>query len=154
MDLQQGWMEQRKHERIATSLKVAYRVLDEKEGQEALSHNHYSETKAEHLPHLASKFHVYHAVTKDISEGGLSLTGDNPFLVGTHVEVILNLPQYNKPLTLLAVVVRAGEQFQSGKPVFNAGVKLVAVNREDVKRLANFILAEKLRQPGQGLNKP
>ena len=148
MSLQQGWMEQRKHERISTSLKVAYRVLEEKEGQDALSHHHYSETKAEHLPNLASKFHVYHAVTRDISEGGLSITGENPFVMGSHVEIIMNLPQYNKPLTLLSVVMRAGEQFQSGKRVYNAGVKLLALNREDVKRLSNFILAEKLRNPG------
>jgi c-di-GMP-binding flagellar brake protein YcgR len=150
MTLQQGWMEQRKHERVSTSLKVAYRVLEEKEGNDALSHQHYRETKAEHLPQLASKFHVYHAVTKDISEGGLSLTGDNPFVMGTHVEIIMTLPQYNKPLTLLSEVVRAGEHFQSGKTVYNAGVKLLALNREDVKRLSNFILAEKLRQPRQG----
>lgn len=149
MNLQQGWMEQRKHERVASSLKVSYRVLEDKESAEALSHKHYSETKAEHLPQLASKFHVYHAVTRDISEGGLFLTGGNPFRAGAHVEIILNLPQYNRPLTLLAVVVRAGEQFQSGKKAYNAGVKLVAVNKEDMKRLANFILAEKLRNPTQ-----
>ncbi len=148
MNLQQGWMEQRKHERVGTSIKVSYRALDSKESYEALSHHHYSETKVEHLPHLASKFHVYHAVTKDISEGGLSLIGDNPFLVGSHVEIIMILPPYNRPLTLLAEVVRAGEFFQSGKPAYNAGVKLVAVNQEDVKKLSQFILAEKLRQQG------
>jgi c-di-GMP-binding flagellar brake protein YcgR len=150
MTLQQGWMEQRKHERVSTSLKVAYRVLSDKEGQEALSHQHYSETKTEHLPHLASKFHVYHAVTRDISEGGLSLTGERPFVIGAHVEIILTLPQYKKPITLLSVVVRAGEQFQSGKTIYNAGMKLLALNKEDMKQLANFILAEKLRQPGNG----
>jgi c-di-GMP-binding flagellar brake protein YcgR len=148
MNMQLGWMEQRKHERVSSNLKVSFRVLDQQEGADALSHHHYSETKAEHLPQLADKFHVYHAVTRDISEGGLSLTGEFAFQPGSHVEITLTLPTYNRSLKLLAEVVRVGESFQSGRSVYNAGVKLLAVNREDMKSLANYILVEKLRQQG------
>jgi hypothetical protein len=72
--------------------------------------------------------------------------GDKPFNNGAHVEVSLQLPQYKGPLTVLAVVARAGSFFEMGKTVYSAGLKLVAINNDDMKRLSHFLLAEKLRQ--------
>jgi len=146
MTIQQGWMEQRKFERVATSLKVSYRILDEAEQNGILSQPRYSQTTAEQLPHLSQKFHVYHAITRDISLGGMSVSGDRPFTEGSHVEIYLQLPQYNVTLTLLSVVMRATSFFQTGKTMYSAGVKLLALNREDVARLERFLLAEKLKQ--------
>src|ERR1051325_1038562 len=101
--IERGWMEQRRHKRIATTLKVSYRVLDETEKTASLIHPHYQQTTAEKLPQLAQKSHAYHAVTRDISEGGLSIMGERPFVDGAHVEVHLELPQYKGPLKILAV---------------------------------------------------
>ena len=142
-------MEQRRHERIATTMKVSYRILDEMEKILKLEHPSYQESTADKLPQLAQKSHAYHAVTRDISEGGLSLMGDKPFSNGAHVEVNLQLPQYKGPLTVLAVVTRAGSFFEMGKTVYSAGLKLVAINNDDMKRLSHFLLAEKLRQQAQ-----
>jgi len=146
LNIEKGWMEQRKHERIATTMKVSYRILDEVEKTMKLDHPSYQQTTADKLPQLAQKSHAYHAITRDISEGGLSLMGERPFTNGTHVEVSLQLPQYKGPLTVLAVVARAGSFFELGKTVYSAGLKLVALNSEDMKRLSHFLLAEKLRQ--------
>ena len=143
---QQGWMEQRKHERVSTTLKVSYRILDEAEKGQKLQHPNYQQTTADKLPQLSQKFHAYHAVTRDISEGGLSLMGERPFTNGGHVEVTLQLPQYKASLTILAVVMRAGSFFEMGKTMYNAGVKIAAINAEDMKKLSNYLLAEKLRQ--------
>ena len=38
MNIEKGWMEQRKHERIATTMKVSYRLLDEVEKMMKLEH--------------------------------------------------------------------------------------------------------------------
>ncbi len=149
-EIERGWMEQRRHERIATTLKVSYRLLDEKEKAASLDHPHYQQTTAEKLPQLAQKSHAYHAVTRDISEGGLSIMGERPFVDGSHVEVHLQLPQYKGPLKILAVVSRASSFFELGKTVYSAGLKLVALNSDDMKRLGNFLLAEKLRQQATG----
>jgi hypothetical protein len=146
MTIQKGWMEQRHHERVAATLKISYRVLDDKEKSGALNQPRYSQTKAEHLPHLSQKFQVYHAVTRDISEGGLSVTGELPFSEGQHVEVSIVLPQYNVPITFLTEVMRAGSFFELGKTMYNAGVKILALNREDMDRLMKYVLSEKLRQ--------
>lgn len=148
--IERGWMEQRRHERIATTLKVSYRVLDDVEKTASLDHPHYQQTTAEKLPQLAQKSHAYHAVTRDISEGGLSIMGERPFVDGAHVEVHLELPQYKGPLKILAVVARASSFFELGKTVYSAGLKLVALNSDDMKRLGNYLLAEKLRQQASG----
>lgn len=145
-EIQKGWMEQRKFERVAATLNMSYRVLGDTEKKEALEHSKYSETKAEHLPYLSQKFHVYHAITRDISEGGLSIMGEHPFTEGNHVEIFIQLPPHNSRLTLLAEVARASSFFELGKTMYSAGVKLIALNREDVVRLEKFLLAEKLRQ--------
>jgi hypothetical protein len=143
---QSGYMEQRRHERVNTSLKVTYRVLNQQEGHSALTQSRYSETKAEHLPSLSQKFQVYNAVTRDISEGGLSVMGDQPFAQGQHIEVSMLLPQYNVPVTFLTEVMRANSFFELGKTKYNAGVKILAVNREDMDRLMKYLLAQKLKQ--------
>jgi hypothetical protein len=152
MTFHKGYMEQRRHERVNASLKISYRILDASEKDSALHQPRYSETKAEHLPHLAQKFQVYHAVTRDISEGGLSIMGDQVFSLGQHIEVSITLPQYNVPITFLTEVMRAGSFFELGKTKFNAGVKILALNREDMDRLMRFLLAEKLKQQMGGRN--
>jgi hypothetical protein len=146
MTIQKGWMEQRSHERISATLKVSYRVLNEQEKNGALDLPRYNQTKAEHLPSLSAKFHVYHAVTRDISEGGFSVMGEQPFTQGQQVEVSIVLPQYNVPITFLTEVMRAGTYFELGKTMYNAGVRILALNREDMDRLMKFVLSQKLRQ--------
>ena len=149
MDIQKGWVEQRKHERVAAALSVSYRVLGQGENQDAANHPRYKESKAEHLPDLSKKFHVYHAITQDISLGGMSIMGDQPFTQGDQVEIILQLPQYKAQLTLLAKVMRTGTFLQAGKTMYSAGVHILAINQDDVKKLNNYLLAEKLRQQGK-----
>lgn len=146
MDPQKGWMEQRRHERVSATLHITYRVLGAEEKDQALSQSKYSETTAEHLPHLSKKFHAYHAVTKDISEGGLSITGEHPFNEGDKVELSIQLPQYNVPITILAEVKRCVSYVQLGKTIYSAGVSILALDKDDMNRLGRYLLAEKVRQ--------
>lgn len=150
MTIQSGWMEHRKHERVAAALKISYRVLGEEEKRGALGHSAYSQTTADKLPALAQKFHSYHAVTRDLSEGGMSLTGEHPFAQGEHVEVSIQLPQSSVPVKVLAMVVRSSSFFQLGKTLHSAGVKILALNREDMDRYTRYLLAEKLRRESRG----
>jgi hypothetical protein len=150
MGMQAGWMEQRKHERVAASLKVSYRVLDEIEKRSALRHPFYSQTTADQLPYLAKTFNAYRAVTKNISEGGIAVSGDYPFSKGEHVEISLQLPECNIPVKFLAVVARSTSFLDDGKTKYTAGVQILAVNRDDMKKLNCFLLEQKLRQDGVG----
>ena len=93
-----GWVEKRQFERIVATLKVDYRLVDSKDSKKTLEHTHYKLTRAEHLPELSKKSPLYHAVTKDISLGGLSLLGQDPFEMGGVVEIGLHLPKYKTTL--------------------------------------------------------
>jgi hypothetical protein len=146
MDIQKGWMEQRRHERVAATLKVSYRVLGDGEKKDVLQQPRYNQTTADQLPQLAQKFHAYHAVTRDISEGGLSILGEHPFAQGDKVEIAIQLPQYKVPITFLAEVARSTSFFDLGKTMHSAGVKILALNREDMDRFMKYLLSEKLRQ--------
>ncbi len=150
--MQSGWMEHRKHERVAATLKVSYRILGDSEQKEAINQPVYSSTTAAHLPALAQKFHSYHALTQDISEGGMALSGEHPFAMGEHVEISMILPQFNAPVKLLAVVARSSSFFQQGKTMYNAGVKILALNREDMDKFSRYLLTEKLRQQSSKKN--
>ncbi len=136
MSMQKGWMEQRRYERVAATLKVSYRVLNAEENKDVLQQPRYNQTTADQLPQLSQKFHAYHAVTRDISEGGLSISGEHPFSEGERVEISIQLPQ----------VARASSFFDLGKTMYNAGVKILALNREDMDRFMKYLLTEKLRQ--------
>jgi hypothetical protein len=144
MVMQPGWMEQRKHERVAASLKVSYRVLDEDEKRTAIHHPFYSQTTAEQLPYLAKAFNAYRAVTKNISEGGIAVSGEYPFSKGEHVEIELQLPECSIPVKFLTTVVRTTSFMDDGKTKYTAGVKILAVNRDDMKKLNCFLLEQKL----------
>ncbi len=69
MVVEKGWMEQRRHGRTAATVNVTYRLLEPFEKENALDSPCYSETSMVQLPDLAKKFHSYHVVAKDISEG-------------------------------------------------------------------------------------
>jgi hypothetical protein len=78
----------------------------------------------------------------------MSLHGDHRFAQGDKVEIILQLPHYKSQLTLLAQVVRVGTVHLGGKTVHTAGVQILAIHQEDVKKLNQYLLAEKLKQQG------
>ena len=141
-----GWIEQRNKERVSATLKVTYRLLSADEKTEALNNPRYSETTAKQLPQLSKKFHVYHAVTKDISEGGLAITGTHDFIIGDWAEISFQPPQYNVPVIVLAEVKWRRELTQSGSTFYMAGVSILAVDRDSMDRLSCFLLEEKVRK--------
>jgi hypothetical protein len=98
---------------------------------------------------LAKKFHSYHAVTKDISEGGLSITGMMPFKVGEWVEVSILPPKYKIPVVMLSEVKWIKSYTQMGKAYYNAGVVVLALDSESMDQLSKYLLSEKIRQDNE-----
>ncbi|HVM32067.1 MAG TPA: PilZ domain-containing protein [bacterium] len=142
-----GWMEKRQQERIDASIKVSYHLVPKEGLLEVMNQPAYRDSTADHLPELSKKSSVIHAVTQDVSMGGLSLVGQDPFPVSSALEVHLYLPAYPSPVTLLAEVMRSSP-FASGVngQSHRAGLKILAINRKDVIRIEKFLLEEKLRQ--------
>lgn len=151
MSIHSGWMEKRQFERIDASVKVTYSLVPKSELVNTLSDPAYRESSADHLPELSKKSAVAHAVTRDISIGGMSLVGQAAFPPDTALEIHLYLPNYPTPVTLLAEVVRAQtESNGSMGTTYRAGIKILAINRKDVLRLDKYLLAEKIRLMGGG----
>ena len=132
-----GWIEKRQFERIVATLKVDYRLVESK----ALDHHHYKESKTEHVHEKAKKSPLYHAVTKDISMGGLALLSQYPFEMGGMVEISLHLPKYKSVLKFMAKVVRTESFIEMGRTVHRAGVQTLAINQADLDRIEKYILA-------------
>jgi PilZ domain len=149
MAVEKGWMEQRRQDRISATVNVTYRILEADEKLNILQMPRYSETSVNHLPRLAQKFHSYHAVTKDISEGGLSITGEQQFIAGEWVEVSILPPKYITPVTMLAEMKWARSFTQVGKPYYTAGVKILALDSESMDQLSKFLLTEKIKRDNE-----
>ena len=84
MSTKPGWMEKRQHERVLTSLKVEYRLV-EGSAKKVLKHENYSDTTLDQVVQMSAKSTVHQAVTKDISMGGMSLVGEQAFPMGAIV---------------------------------------------------------------------
>jgi hypothetical protein len=151
MSIHTGWMEKRQFERIDASIKVTYSLVPKADLVQILSDPAYRESSTDHLPELSKKSAIVHAVTRDISMGGMSLVGQESFPEDSALEIHLYLPGYPAPVTLIAEVIRSqSESSASAGNTFRAGIKILAINRKDVVRLDKYLLAEKIRQRNGG----
>jgi c-di-GMP-binding flagellar brake protein YcgR len=142
-------MEKRQFERIDASVKVTYALIPKAQLVSTLSEPAYRDSSTDHLPDLSKKSATVHAVTRDISMGGMSLVGEAAFPEDMALEIHLYLPTYPAPLTLIAEVVRAqSESSGSNGSTYRAGIKILAINKQDVMRLDKYLLAERIRQRG------
>jgi hypothetical protein len=143
--MESGRMEQRQHERVSAIANVTYRILEPGEKEGILDFPRYSKTTIIQLPQLAKKFHAYHAVMKDISEGGLCITGVLKCVVGEWLEISILPPKYDTPVTMLAEVKWTKTVSQSGKELNAAGVSTLALDSVSMDHLSRFLLAERKR---------
>ena len=90
--IKSGWMEKRQFERISATVKITFRIVSKEEVVTMLNHPHYKDSRADQLPELAEKSTVFHAVTRDVSLGGMAVVGDQPFPEGSAVAIHLHLP--------------------------------------------------------------
>jgi c-di-GMP-binding flagellar brake protein YcgR len=147
MAIRTGWMEKRQFERIDASIKVTYFLVPKIELVKILSDPAYRESSTDHLPELSKKSATFSAVTRDLSMGGMSLVAPEALPPDSALEIHLYLPGYPTPVTLIAEVIRFfSESSGSNGSTFRAGIKILAINRQDVLRLDKFLLAQKIRQ--------
>jgi hypothetical protein len=77
--------------------------------------------------------------------------GQEVFPEDCALQIQLYLPGQPIPLNLLAEVVRAVQESSSTMgATFRAGLKILALNKQDVAKLDRFLLAEKIRLRNAG----
>jgi c-di-GMP-binding flagellar brake protein YcgR len=143
MDNKSGWVEKRQHERIVATLKVDFHVIHSDEAKKLLENERYRNTTAEQLPELSQKSNLYKAVTKDISLGGLALVSQEILSKGMLLEVNLQLPSYHTTLKFIAEVMHVETFEEMGKTLFTAGMKTLAISKDDVQHIADYLIKQK-----------
>jgi hypothetical protein len=145
-----GWMEHRLFERVDATIRVTYRLVPQKELKSLLSDPSYRDTTSDRLPELAKTSRVVNAVTRDLSIGGMALSGPEQLPLGDAVAVFLYIPDATSPVTIVAEVVRSESGGGTGETAFRAGLKILAINREDIVRLEKYLLTQKLKEGDGG----
>jgi c-di-GMP-binding flagellar brake protein YcgR len=144
--MKSGWMEKRQSERVDATLKVTYLTILKEELAVALDDPAYRSSTVDHLPELAKRSATLHAISRDISFGGMSLVCQDEFPEECALQIQLYLPGQPIPLNLLAEVLKtSSESSNTTGTTFRAGIKVLALNKQDVAKLDRFLLAEKIR---------
>ncbi len=141
-----GWMEQRKQQRVVSSLKVTYQVLDPTGSDEVLRRVEYRHSLSEHFAELAQDSRVFLAVTRDLSSAGLGLVTFEKLEVGAWLSLRMSLPGYNAPASLLAKVMNVREGRRSGENSWEAGLEIRAIHRGDILRIELHLARKRLKK--------
>ena len=149
-----GTIEQRKFERLVATLQIKYYVVDDKYAEQLKTEAAYKDTSLDQLMSAARPSTVLSGVTENISQGGLSLVSDVPMAMGTHVVCDITMPTLPRPLRALAEVVRTdskdGRIVDRSAHTYKVGLKILAINKDDLTRIENYIIEEKIRHRMSG----
>lgn len=137
-----AWVERRKFNRVAASLKVTYQVL-ENGWPKGISSSFSGHPAVDSLRHLAKRFKPGKAVLLDISEGGLCIMGKDSFTAGDQLLLSLRLPRAAAPIALLAEVRSSRASFKPGETLYKAGLQIVDVDLENMVQLMDYLFAER-----------
>ncbi len=131
------------------TLQIKYYVVDDKYAEQLKGEAAYKDTSLEQLAAVARPSTVLQGVTENISQGGLSLVSDVPMAMGTFVVCDITMPNIPKPLRALAEVVRTdskdGRVVDRSAHTYKVGLEILSINKDDLTRIENFIIEEKIR---------
>ncbi len=145
-----GTIEQRKFERILATLQIKYYIVDDAYAKALQEDAAYKDTSLEKLKKLDRPNTPLQGVTENISHGGLALVTDQPVAMGTHVVCDITLPSLPRPMRALAEVIRSdsrdGRVIDRTVHTYRSGLRILAINNDDLKRIENYIIEEKIKQ--------
>jgi hypothetical protein len=144
-----GTIEQRKFERIVSQLQIKFYVVDSAYAVQLQSEAAYRDTTLEKLNNSSRPATTLNGVTDNISQGGLALQSDQPLAIGTMVVCDITMPNLPRPLRVLGEVVRSdsrdGRVVDKTMSIYKSGLKIIAVNKDDMNRIENYIIEEKIK---------
>jgi len=75
---------------------------------------------------------------------------DQPLAIGTMVICDITVPSLPRPLRALAEVAHSdskdGRIVDRTVSIYKSGLKIIAINKDDLTRIENYIIDEKIRQ--------
>jgi hypothetical protein len=145
-----GTIEQRKFERIVSQLQIKFYIIDNAYADQLRTEAAYKDTTLDRLGAALRPNTALTGVTENISQGGLSLVSDQPLAIGTMVVCDVTVPNLPRPLRVLAEVARSdsndGRVVDKSMSIYKSGLKIIAMNKDDLTRIENYIIDEKIKQ--------
>lgn len=149
-----GSIEKRQYERIVSNLQIKYYVVDNAYAEQLKTEAAYKDTTLEKLAAAPRPTNVLSGMSENISQGGLSLVSEQPLALGTYCVCDITVPSLPRPLRALAEVVRSdsndGRVVDRTQTVYKSGLKIIAINKDDLVRIENYIIEEKIRSRSGG----
>jgi hypothetical protein len=134
MSLKTGWIEKRQHERTAGAWQVTYQMVGQQEAEEIRRQPHFQDLKLAKENTLG-----FHAITRDISQGGLSIVGEQALKAGAALLLYLHHHLYKPSLVVVAEVVHQEEVSTAGSAHFRSGLRILAVDQQSLDRMIQSI---------------
>jgi c-di-GMP-binding flagellar brake protein YcgR len=137
------------NERAPANMQIKFYVVDQEYADKLLTESAYKDTLLDSSGNFKTPKAMLTGVTENISTGGLALVSEQPMAIGTQVVVDITMPKMPQSLRALAEVVRSDSE--SGRVVdrtvstYRAGLKLLAINKDDLRRIENYIVEQKIR---------
>jgi c-di-GMP-binding flagellar brake protein YcgR len=154
MEDHRGFLERRQHERHLATMQIKYYIIEKTYAEQLAAEAAYKDTTIAKLAEMPMPKTMLSGVTENISAGGLALVSNEPLSIGTYVVVDITMPNMPRPLRALAEVVRSDQD--QGKVVdrtiqtYKCGLKILAINRDDMRRIESYIIEGNMRSSNPG----
>lgn len=143
MSWKKGWIENRRSGAAKVSQLVDYRVVRAEEFQQLAGDRLYSHTGLNHGASSQMMGKLLRCDLPDLYNGNILICGPDPLQQGFHLEIQLTLSNYNCKLKFIAEAVAVHMDAEMKEMVFSAGIKALAVNKDDVDLLNRIIERQK-----------
>ena len=130
-------------------MQIKYYIVEKEYADKLKEEESYKDSSVEKLAKLDRPGSPLSGISDNISSGGLQLISDQPMSLGTHVVCDITLPKLPLPLRALAEVVRTdsreGRVVDRTISTYRSGLKIISINKDDLKRIENYIIEEKIK---------
>jgi len=145
----QAFLEKRDAERVAARLQIKFNQVDKKEADKILNSGDFADVfSSGDLGGSVEKDGVKDAFTENISISGLKLIGDLRLVggkalnEGSYLLVEIQVPDAPMPVRTLAQVIWSDAD-DSDPVIFHAGLFFVGINKQDVMKVARFLVLQR-----------
>jgi uncharacterized protein (TIGR02266 family) len=84
---------------------------------------------------------IYKSETLNISNGGILISSDHPIEIGTHIDLVMEFPNSDKPITAVGKVAWVGraQGGVDGTPAYGVGLKFSRIDPNDLQRIVDYV---------------
>ena len=140
--MKNGWVEKHERQRIAATLKAQFRQLDPSEAKDLQVQASYRQTGRKQLALLSKDSPLHRVIARDLFQSNLYLVSQSPLAAGENLEIMIQLPQYRLPLSLLAALAGVETTMEMGRTLFHGALRVEAIHKDDVDRLSRHHLQQ------------